>query len=144
MLYCTAICVDNDTQEERPVPEADKATLRNDLVPAMIALSAPTDKPVRAQVAESISLIASVDFPEPWTDLIDVSVHAVPSYMFVVRPDAIRYRNWSVRYQAQTTLSTSVFSKRPIPSSSRGERQPDPTRSILSSITSCRDSASRS
>ncbi|KIP01732.1 hypothetical protein PHLGIDRAFT_336871 [Phlebiopsis gigantea 11061_1 CR5-6] len=57
--------------EEGPVPENDKASLRNDLVPAMIALSAPTDKAVRAQIAESISLIASVDFPQPWTDLID-------------------------------------------------------------------------
>lgn len=54
--------------------EADKASLRNDLVPAMIALSAPTDKTVRVQIAESISLIASVDFPEPWSDLIDVRV----------------------------------------------------------------------
>ncbi len=52
--------------------EVDKASLRNDLVPAMIALSGPTDKPVRAQIAESISLIASNDFPDQWPDLIDV------------------------------------------------------------------------
>lgn len=38
----------------------------------MIALSGPTDKPVRAQIAESISLIASNDFPDQWPDLIDV------------------------------------------------------------------------
>ena len=56
------------------MPETDKVSLRNDLVAAMIALSSPTDKAVRAQIGESISLIASVDFPEPWTDLIDVSI----------------------------------------------------------------------
>lgn len=39
----------------------------------MIALSSPQDKTVRAQVAETISLIASNDFPERWPDLIDVS-----------------------------------------------------------------------
>lgn len=58
------------------MPETDKAALRNDLVPAMIALSAPTDKAVRVQIAESISLIASADFPEPWSDLIDVRIGA--------------------------------------------------------------------
>ncbi len=38
----------------------------------MIQLSTPSDKAVRAQIAESISLIASADFPERWSDLIDV------------------------------------------------------------------------
>ena len=59
-------------QEDASIPDADKTSLRNDLVPAMIALSQPTDKAVRAQIAESISLIASVDFPDPWNDLVDV------------------------------------------------------------------------
>lgn len=63
-------------QEDAPIPDADKTSLRNDLVPAMIALSQPTDKGVRAQIAESISLIASADFPEPWNDLIDVRTPA--------------------------------------------------------------------
>jgi hypothetical protein len=38
----------------------------------MIALSAPNEKPIRAQIAESVSLIAELDFPERWPDLIDV------------------------------------------------------------------------
>ena len=38
----------------------------------MIALSGPNEKPIRAQVAESVSLIAELDFPERWPDLIDV------------------------------------------------------------------------
>jgi exportin-2 (importin alpha re-exporter) len=38
----------------------------------MIALSGPNDKAVRAQIAESVSLIAELDFPERWPDLIDV------------------------------------------------------------------------
>jgi hypothetical protein len=38
----------------------------------MIALSSPSEKAIRAQVAESVSLIAELDFPERWRDLIDV------------------------------------------------------------------------
>jgi hypothetical protein len=39
----------------------------------MIHLSNPADKSSRAQVAETVSLIAKSDFPEQWPDLIDVS-----------------------------------------------------------------------
>jgi len=52
--------------------EQDKAALRAELVPAMLALSAPADKAIRAQVAESVSLIAELDFPVKWENLIDV------------------------------------------------------------------------
>ena len=38
----------------------------------MIALSGASDKAIRAQIAESVSLIAELDFPERWPDLIDV------------------------------------------------------------------------
>lgn len=52
--------------------EADKTSLKAELVPAMIYLSNPTDKSSRAQIAEAVSLIAEYDFPERWPDLIDV------------------------------------------------------------------------
>ncbi|KAG1888183.1 CAS/CSE protein [Suillus subluteus] len=58
-------------EDDEPLPEADKAALRSQLVPAMIALSDPTDKAIRAQIAESVALIAELDFPAKWTDLID-------------------------------------------------------------------------
>ncbi|KAG2073841.1 Cse1-domain-containing protein [Suillus decipiens] len=58
-------------EDDVPLPEADKAALRSQLVPAMIALSNPTDKAIRAQIAESVALIAELDFPVKWTDLID-------------------------------------------------------------------------
>ncbi|OBZ72875.1 Importin-alpha re-exporter [Grifola frondosa] len=68
---------DINEQDEPPIQEADKATLREELVPAMIALSGPSDKAIRAQVAESISLIASCDFPERWPDLVDKLVFSL-------------------------------------------------------------------
>ncbi|KAF8188046.1 importin alpha re-exporter [Pholiota molesta] len=58
-------------EDVQPLPEQDKAALRAELVPAMLALSAPSDKAIRAQVAESVSLIAELDFPVKWENLID-------------------------------------------------------------------------
>ncbi|KAJ7077918.1 CAS/CSE protein [Mycena belliarum] len=59
-------------EETNPLSEKDKTSLRAGLVPAMLALSAnPGDKSIRAQTAESISLIAELDFPAKWPDLID-------------------------------------------------------------------------
>lgn len=60
-------------QEDRPIPDTDKAALRNGLIPAMIALSNVSHKAMRAQVAEAVSIIAAVDFPDKWPDLVDVS-----------------------------------------------------------------------
>lgn len=60
-------------QDVNPLSEQDKAALRSELVPGMIVLSNPADKSIRAQVAESVSLIAELDFPVKWNDLIDVS-----------------------------------------------------------------------
>lgn len=59
-------------QEDAPIGEADKAALRGQLVPAMLALAAAADRPIRAQIAESVSLIAELDFPTRWPSLIDV------------------------------------------------------------------------
>lgn len=42
-------------------------------MPAMLALSNPTDKTIRTQIAEAVSLIAELDFPNKWPDLLDVS-----------------------------------------------------------------------
>ena len=46
-----------------------------------MALSAPSDKAVRAQIAESVSAIALTDFPERWPDLIDVSAFNIVSHI---------------------------------------------------------------
>lgn len=63
----------------------------------MIQLSNASDKAVRAQVAESISLIAKVDFPEQWPDLVDVSTIAIigPCLYALVHDEACaRYLIW--------------------------------------------------
>ena len=41
----------------------------------MLALSNPADKAIRVQVAEAVSLIAELDFPARWPDLIDVRIN---------------------------------------------------------------------
>ena len=62
----------NASKDDYPISLPDKETLKPQLVPAMIALSGPNEKAIRAQIAESVSLIADLDFPERWPDLIDV------------------------------------------------------------------------
>lgn len=52
--------------------EDDKAALRGNIVPAMLALSSASDKAIRAQMAETASLIAELDFPARWPELINV------------------------------------------------------------------------
>lgn len=64
-------------EDIQPLAEEDKAALRAQLVPAMLALSNPADKAIRAQVAESVSLVAELDFPAKWEDLIDQLVSSL-------------------------------------------------------------------
>ena len=52
----------------------------------MIQLSTPSDKAIRAQIAESISLIASADFPDRWSDLIDVSLSILAVHLGLTEP----------------------------------------------------------
>ncbi|KAJ6518618.1 CAS/CSE protein [Mycena sanguinolenta] len=59
-------------EDVNPISDQDKAALRAGLVPAMLTLSTDAgDRAIRAQTAESISLIAELDFPTKWPDLID-------------------------------------------------------------------------
>lgn len=64
-------------EDVQPLAEKDKAALRAQLVPAMLALSNPADKAIRAQVAESVSLVAELDFPAKWENLIDQLVSSL-------------------------------------------------------------------
>ena len=61
-------------KDVQPLPEQDKVALRGELIPAMLTLADPSNKAVRAQVAESVALVAELDFPAKWPDLIDVRV----------------------------------------------------------------------
>jgi exportin-2 (importin alpha re-exporter) len=70
--YPSFLALIRSMQDIQPLAQEDKAALRAQLVPAMLALSAPADKAIRAQVAESVALIAELDFPSKWDNLIDV------------------------------------------------------------------------
>jgi hypothetical protein len=52
-------------KDEHPISVADKDALKLQLVPAIIADSGAGDRAIRAQITE-------LDFPERWSDLIDV------------------------------------------------------------------------
>jgi hypothetical protein len=75
----------------------------------MIALSDPADKSTRAQVAEAVSLVAAADFPEQWSDLIDVSgmsililvaLLTIPVWLAIGRviiSHGLQYQHWCLR-----------------------------------------------
>ncbi|KAL5508779.1 hypothetical protein ACEPAG_4758 [Sanghuangporus baumii] len=65
-------------EEDEPViPDSEKHPLRTQLVPAMVSLASPLDKNLRAQVAETVSIIAGYDFPERWEGLAMELVNAL-------------------------------------------------------------------
>jgi exportin-2 (importin alpha re-exporter) len=71
-FFFFSFAVSERLKDEHPISLADKDALKPQLVPAMIALSGTNEKAIRAQIAESVSLVAELDFPERWPDLIDV------------------------------------------------------------------------
>ncbi|KAN0129953.1 Armadillo-type fold [Lactarius tabidus] len=68
--------------------QLDDDALKLHLVPAMIAHSGVSDKAIRAQIAESVSLITELDLPERWPDLIDS--HFQPDDPTLSLPSRIR------------------------------------------------------
>ncbi|PCH33006.1 importin alpha re-exporter [Wolfiporia cocos MD-104 SS10] len=95
--------------EEPPILDADKAALRNELVPAMIALSNASDKAMRVQIAESISLIAKSDFPERWTDLIDKLVFSLSATDYDVNIGVLETAHSIFRPWRAATRSDKLF-----------------------------------
>ncbi|KAG5641488.1 hypothetical protein DXG03_005099 [Asterophora parasitica] len=85
-------------EDVQPLAEQDKAVLRSELVPAVLALSNPSDKAIRAQVAESVSLIAELDFPDKWTDLIDQLVASLSETDYSVNVGVLQTAH-SIFYQ---------------------------------------------
>ncbi|KDQ49269.1 hypothetical protein JAAARDRAFT_201016 [Jaapia argillacea MUCL 33604] len=97
--------------DETPLNSQDKEVLRNDLVPAMIALSAPTDKASRAQVAESVSLIAEVDFPERWPTLIETLVNSLSQDNYNINIAVLEtahsiFRRWRSQVRSDNLFAT--------------------------------------
>ncbi|SPO23873.1 probable CSE1 - Nuclear envelope protein that mediates the nuclear export of importin alpha [Ustilago trichophora] len=62
---------------ETPVAPQDKAALKQNIIPLLVAISTTTDgRPpaptnVRSQLEEAIALVAEKDFPHEWPDLMD-------------------------------------------------------------------------
>ncbi|EIW74080.1 importin alpha re-exporter [Coniophora puteana RWD-64-598 SS2] len=76
-IYIKNIARTRWDEDVNGMPEADKAALRSQLVPALLALSGPRDRAIRAQIAESVALVAEVDFPDRWPELIDHLVNSL-------------------------------------------------------------------
>lgn len=60
------------TLQEVQISPADKTAIKAQLVPVMISLGTPATARLQSQVGEALSTIASQDFPDEWTGLVDV------------------------------------------------------------------------
>ncbi|KAG6917213.1 hypothetical protein DXG01_003418 [Tephrocybe rancida] len=108
----------NAVSDVQPLAEQDKVALRSELVPAMLSLSNPADKAIRAQVAESVSLIAELDFPHKWENLIDQLVASLSATDYNVNIGVLQtahsiFRQWRahVRSDELFTEINLVLSK---------------------------------
>ncbi|TDL23186.1 Cse1-domain-containing protein [Rickenella mellea] len=105
-----------DGQDEPPLPETEKAPIRAQLIPCMISLSGTTDKAIRAQMAETVSIIAQFDFPERWTDLMDQMVAslspdlaAYPTNLSVLESAHSIFGRWRSEIRSDALYSTINF-----------------------------------
>ncbi|XP_006455464.1 hypothetical protein AGABI2DRAFT_226927 [Agaricus bisporus var. bisporus H97] len=121
-IYLKNIAKSRWDEEVNPLPEQDKAALRNQLVPAMLALSGPTDKTIRTQIAEAVSLIAELDFPSKWPDLLDQLVGSLSPTDYNVNVGVLEtahsiFRPWraQVRSDPLFTVINFVLSKFMVP-----------------------------
>ncbi|KAG8951757.1 importin-alpha export receptor [Tulasnella sp. 408] len=60
---------DSEMNDETPIDQKEKNVLKEQLVPAMVALSTQR-KLLRTQIADAVGLIAAVDFPRLWPGLL--------------------------------------------------------------------------
>ncbi|THH29169.1 hypothetical protein EUX98_g5041 [Antrodiella citrinella] len=108
-LYFKNVVKNRWDDEEAAIPEIDKAALKNELVPAMIALSNPSDKAVRVQIAESISVIATQDFPERWPTLIDSLVASLSHTNYSINVGVLQTAHSIFYPWRAATRSDSLF-----------------------------------
>ncbi|KAG6820300.1 hypothetical protein H0H93_002564 [Arthromyces matolae] len=97
-------------EDVQPLAEEDKAALRSQLVPAMLALSNPADRSIRAQVAEAVALIAELDFPTKWTNLIDQLVASLSATDYNVNVGVLEtahsiFRKWRAQVRSDSLFT---------------------------------------
>ncbi|KAK2460740.1 hypothetical protein APHAL10511_007210 [Amanita phalloides] len=113
-VYLKNIAKSRWEEEDPPLAEQDKATLRRKLVPAMLALSKSSDAPVRVQIAEAVSLIAELDFPARWPDLIDQLVTSLSTTDYEVNLGVLQtahsiFRPWRSQVRSDKLYSEINF-----------------------------------
>ncbi|KAF8216328.1 importin alpha re-exporter [Mycena galopus ATCC 62051] len=110
-VYLKNIAKSRWEEDVNPISETDKAALRAGLVPAMLTLSTnPGDKAIRAQTAESISLIAELDFPAKWPDLIDhlttsLSPTSSSTNIAILQTSHSIFSQWRVHVRSDTLFT---------------------------------------
>ncbi|TFY78460.1 hypothetical protein EWM64_g5554 [Hericium alpestre] len=80
----------------------------------MIALSSPSDKAIRAQIAESVSLVAEIDFPHAWPELVDQLISSLNPENFDVNIGVLEtahsiFRPWRSQTRSDALFTTIIL-----------------------------------
>ncbi|KAL4072157.1 CAS/CSE protein [Scleroderma yunnanense] len=98
-------------EDVAPLPEQEKANIRSQLVPSMIALSSPGEKTIRAQIAESVALIAELDFPTQWSDLITQLVQSLSPQDYTINVGVLETAHSIFRQWRAQSASNQLYSE---------------------------------
>ncbi|OXB34588.1 importin-alpha export receptor [Cryptococcus neoformans] len=100
--------------EETQINPADKAAIKSQLVPMMIALGTPQTSRLQSQIGEGLSHIASLDFPGEWEGLCDELVNSLTPDNFVINNGVLAtahsiFKRWRSQFRTNELYSEINF-----------------------------------
>ncbi|ORX36025.1 Cse1-domain-containing protein [Kockovaella imperatae] len=92
----------------------DKAAIKQQLVPIMIALGSPATAKLQAQIGEGLAIIAEKDFPEQWEGLVDELVGSLSPDNFVINNGVLAtahsiFKRWRAQFRSDKLYSEINF-----------------------------------
>ncbi|KAK1926751.1 putative importin-alpha export receptor [Papiliotrema laurentii] len=93
-----------------PISGQDKDAIKANLVPIMINLSKPQTGLLQAQIGEGLATVASYDFPDQWSSLVDDLVGSLTAEDFVVNNGVLStahsiFKRWRSQFRSDRLYS---------------------------------------
>ncbi|CAD6568832.1 MAG: importin-alpha export receptor [Tremellales sp. Tagirdzhanova-0007] len=92
----------------------DKAAIKSQLVPVMIALGNPPTSRLQAQIGEGLATVAEKDFPDEWGGLVDELVASLSPDNFVINNGVLAtahsiFKRWRAQFRSDKLYSEINF-----------------------------------
>ncbi|KAK4688334.1 exportin-2 (importin alpha re-exporter), partial [Tremellales sp. Uapishka_1] len=101
-------------EEDVQIVDADKESIKSQLVPIMIGLGTPKTAILQSQIGEGLSTIASLDFPDKWEGLCDELVNSLTPDNFVINNGVLAtahsiFKRWRSLFRTDALFSEINF-----------------------------------